>query len=103
MTESHWDDLRGRTVRYRDRTWELTGDLEVHDTGELLAIDGRGDDDTGVNATLYFGLQGSPESINPGNLGEHFDRIERTPDGQFIVVNTGPRTYRYKLHRLEQT
>ena len=36
------------------------------------------------------------ESV-PGNLGAHFDRLERTDEGQFLLVRKERRTYRYAL------
>lgn len=102
MDESRWEDLRGRELRYRDQAWELTGEVAVREQGELLAVQARRADDVAHDAaTLSFDLDGSPDSLNPGNLGEHFDRLERTADGVFIHVKKGGRTYRYKLQRVE--
>ena len=102
MGMSHWEDLRGRELRYRDQAWELTGEVEVREQGELLAVQARRSDDVAHDAaTLYFDLDGSPDSINPGNLGEHFDSLERTADGVFLHVKKERRTYRYKLQRVE--
>ncbi len=102
MVESHWEELEGKQLRYFDHSWELTGDVDVRNGGELLAVESRQVD--GVRrraATLYFGLDGSGDSLNPGNLGGHFDRLEREGDDQYLVVKTDPRTYRYELRRLE--
>lgn len=52
-------------------------------------------------ATLYFGLDDAPDSLNPGSLGDHFDSLERTGRRQHLVVKTEGRTYRYELERLE--
>lgn len=41
MVESHWAELGGKEVRYRDRTWTLTGDVDVRNRGELLAVEAR--------------------------------------------------------------
>ena len=102
MVEFHWADLEGREVRYRDHTWELTGDLEIFDSGEQIAVDATQADDVRHGAVkLHFDLEDPPDSLNPGNLGEYFDRIERTDDGQFLVVKAPGKTYRYRLHRLE--
>jgi hypothetical protein len=102
MVETHWATLADRELRYRDGTWRLTGDVEVRRSGELLGVRAKRVD--GVRhetATLYFGLEDSPGSLNPGNMGESFERLERTEDGQYVVVEQGRRTYRYELHRME--
>jgi hypothetical protein len=101
MVESHWEDLRGRELRYRDHTWELTGDVDVRESGELLAVEARQTDDVRHGtATLYFALEPPTDSLNPGNLGDHFDRLERTGNTQYLVVKKERRTYRYVLQRL---
>lgn len=101
MVESRWQGLDDKELRYQDRTWRLTGTVDVLDGGELLAVDAREVDDVrGSAATLYFGLDGEPKSLNPGNLGEQFERLERTDDGQTILVRTDGGTYRYELHRM---
>mgnify|MGYP006274814265 CR=1 FL=1 len=103
MVEAHWEGLRGRELRYRDRTWEFTGDVDILDEGEVLAMSARATDDVGrERARLVFGLTGGGDSLNPGNLGTHFDRIEHTGDGRYVVVRTESDTYRYLLRRLEQ-
>lgn len=102
MVDTHWDDLRGEHLRYSDRTWELTGDLAVRDTGQVLAVEARQVDDVRHGtARLFFGLQSPTDSLNPGNLGEQFSRLERTENGQYLVVDKERRTYRYRLERLE--
>lgn len=102
MVESHWAELGGKEVRYHDRTWTLTGDVDVRDRGELLAVEARQEGDVRhPSATFYFGLEDAPDSLNPGNLGEHFDSLERTGSRQHLVVKTVGRTYRYELERLE--
>jgi hypothetical protein len=45
-------------------------------------------------ATLYFGLEPPTDPLNPGQLGEHFDRLERGGSRQYLVVRTDSRTYR---------
>lgn len=101
MVEQHWDDLRGKRLRYRDHTWELTGDVDVLETGELLAVEAGQQDDVRYGAaTLYFDLTDPPDSLNPGDMGTHFDRLERTGDAQYLVVKREPRTYRYELQRM---
>lgn len=102
MGEPPWDDLEGRTVRYAGDLWELTGKVEVLDSGELLALSARREDDVrGESAKLHFAVEGAPHSLNPGDLGEQFDHIERTGDGHHLVVRTDGRTYRYGLEHLQ--
>ena len=98
MVESVWSDLGGKQVRYRDHTWELTGNVDVRERGELLAVEARQTDDVArPTATLRFVLAADGDSLNPGNLGAHFDRLERTDEGQFLLVRKERRTYRYAL------
>ena len=100
--EAHWDTLRGREVSYSDRTWTLTGDVDVERDGSLLALEAtRADDVRHETATLYFDLPESADSLNPGNLGDHFDRLERSGERQHLVVETPGRTYRYVLSRVD--
>lgn len=102
MVESHWAELGGKEVRYRDRTWTLTGTADVRERGELLAVEARQADDVRARtATLYFGIEDAPDSLNPGSLGDHFDSLERTGGRQHLVVKTAGRTYRYDLQRLD--
>lgn len=102
MVESTWPEIAGKRLRYHDRTWELTGDVDVQNTGELLGVEARQADDVRRSpATLYFGLERQSDSLNPGNLGEHFDRLERTDDKHVLVVEKAGRTYRYVLQRME--
>jgi hypothetical protein len=102
MAEAHWESLRGQDVRYEDRTWELTGDVAVLESGELLAVEARQTDDVrGETATLHFELEDPPDALNPGDLGEHFHRLTRTRRRQHLVVEAPGRTYRYELRRLE--
>jgi hypothetical protein len=102
MVESHWEGLRDRELRYRDRTWRLSGDLDVRSEGRLLAVEAkRADGHRGERARLYFGVEDDANSLNPGAMGEHFDRLERSSDGHHLVVATPGRTYRYELQRVE--
>lgn len=99
MVEDRWPELAGRTLRYADHSWELSGTVDVRATGERLAVEARQVDDVRRRrATLQFGLDDPPRSLNPGNLGGHFDRLERDGDRQFLVVEKEGRTYRYELH-----
>ena len=102
MVETQWVELGGRELRYLDHTWTLTGAVDVKENGELLAVEASQVDDVRrPSAILYFGLENPPQSLNPGDLGEHFDHLERVDDTQHLVVKKEPRTYRYELHRLE--
>lgn len=100
MVETHWDELRGKRARYSDETWELTGDVDVAQNGESIGVEAREADDVRHRtATLYFDLANQADSLNPGALREHFDRLERTEDGLFLVAKAEGRTYRYELRR----
>ncbi len=102
MVETSWPELHGKEVRFRDGTWRLTGDVDVRNRGESLAVEAnRGDDVRHETALLHFGIESPTDSLNPGDLGEHFDRLERTDRGQYLLVKKGPKTYRYELERLE--
>ena len=102
MVESNWTELGGKQVRYAGHTWELSGAVEVRESGELLATEAQQAGDVrGETAMLFFRLENPPDSLNAGHLGEHFDRLERTADGYRLVVKTDPRTYRYELQRME--
>lgn len=102
MVEARWEDLRGRELRYREHTWKLTGNVDVHKSGDLLAVEATQVDDVRQStATLSFGLETPPDSLNPGDLGTHFDRLVREGDDQYIVVRKEGRTYRYQLQGLE--
>jgi hypothetical protein len=102
MVESNWAELGGKEVRYHDRTWALTGTVDVRERGELLAVEARQADDVrGRTATLYFGIEDAPDSLDPGSLGDHFDSLERTGSRRHLVVKTAGRTYRYDLQRLD--
>lgn len=104
MVRTTWPELVGREVRYRDHTWELTGPVDVRGTGERLAVEARQVDGVGHDtATLRFGLADPPDSLNPGDLGEHFDRLEREGDRYRLVVEKDARRYRYELRGLERS
>jgi hypothetical protein len=102
MVDARWEDLRGTELRYDDHTWELTGEVELRETGELLRVRARQVDGVrGRTATLQFGLDGAGESLNPGDLGEVFASLERERSRHYVVVRKDPRRYRYELHSLE--
>lgn len=102
MVETQWPELAGKEVRYHDHTWELTGRVDVRGTGEVLAVEARQADGVGHDAaTLRFGIENPPGSLNPGDLGDHFDRLERDGDRYHLVVEREARRYRYALRGLE--
>lgn len=102
MVESHWEDLRGKRLRYRDGTWELTGDVDVLRDGTVVAVEAtRTDGSRHEDARLYFGVEDPPDSLNPGSLGDHFDSLVRDGDEQFLRVKAPGRIYRYELQRIE--
>ena len=102
MVESTWPELGGKELRYLDHGWELTGTVDVRRNGETLAVEARQTDDVrGRTGRLFFGLQDSAHSLNPGNLGEHFDHVDDAGGDPQIVVKKGRRTYRYDVQRLE--
>lgn len=102
MVETHWEDLRDRELRYQGHRWSLTGDVALRETGDLLAVEARQADGTRhEDATLYFAIRDPPASLNPGNLGDHFDELEYDGAGQTLVVSTAGRTYRYRLTNVE--
>lgn len=103
MVKTHWEDLEGETVRYADHSWEFTGAVEVLGTGEMLAIEATQLDDVRHGrATLRFGLENPPASLNPGDIGERFDRLERQSGRHQIVVSGDHRTYRYQLNGFQR-
>lgn len=103
MVQTHWEELRDREVRYLDHTWRLTGDVEVREQGERLALDARQIDEVRhTRGALCFSIDDTADSLNPGDMGEHFDRIEPDGNGYSLVVKQSPRTYRYVLRRLER-
>ena len=102
MVKTQWGELQDKNVQYHDRTWTLTGTVDVRESGALLAVEAnQANDVRGTPGVLYFGVDTPGDSLNPGNLGEHFDRLERTGDTQYLLVKKDGRTYRYELQRLE--
>jgi len=102
MVEMHWDDLRGREVRYRDDVWELTGDVDVTDDGTHLVLTAKQVHDVRhPMAELHFDVQNPPDALNPGDMRDQFDSLERSGGSQYLVVKREGRTYRYKLQRLQ--
>lgn len=102
MVESHWEAIRGKQLRYSDHTWELTGDVDVLRDGAVIAVAATQVD--GVQhdkARLFFGIENPPGSLNPGNLGEHFDSLVREDGKQSLQIEKTGRTYRYELRRIE--
>ena len=102
MVEAHWEGVRGEEMRFRDETWELTGDVDLRGTGEVVQARARRVD--GVKhegATLQFGLDDAGESLNPGSVGDVSASLEREGERRYLVVERDPRTYRYELQSLE--
>jgi len=98
MVETQWETLAGTELRYDDRTWSLTGDVELRGTGELVDLRARRVDGTrGERATLRFALHDSSDSPNPGNLREVFPELQRRRGRHTLVVRVDPKTYRYRL------
>lgn len=102
MDETVWPGLEGKEIQFRDRTWELSGTVAIQDDGEMLALHGRDTEGSArESGTFYFTLQDPPQSLRAGDIGNHFDRFERTKRDQYAVLETEGRTYRYRLSRLE--
>lgn len=98
MSETRWSELAGNELRYGDHTWKLTGLVDARQTGEILHVEARQVD--GVKhrtAILRFGLNDPPASLNPGDLGDHFDRLERDGGRWYLIVRKEARVYRYEL------
>lgn len=99
MVETRWPALEGEVLRYAGRQWELTGDLDIRSTGELLEVEAKQVDDVRQGrTTLHFGLESSPASLNPGDLKNHFQELDQEGDEHALVVTRGSREYRYELH-----
>ena len=104
MDETMWPDLEGSELRFSDSSWELTGTVEVRNDGRRLAAEAvAADYNRHKTGTLIFTRGAKPPSLNPGDLGSHFDRIERTRRNQFLVVKKTGRNYRYRLARIERS
>lgn len=102
MTNTVWPELGGKEVRYNDQRWKLTGDVAVEDNGETLAVEGTAVDDVRhENATIYFSIDGSSKTLNPGDLGDHFDSVERRGRRLYVNVKKEGRRYRYQARRIE--
>lgn len=102
MTETVWPELGGRQLQYGSDIWELSGTVDVRNTGEFLKVEAKQVDDVrGRRALLRFSLANPPASLNPGNLGEHFDSLEHDGARHRLVVKKDHRTYRYVLEGLE--
>lgn len=98
MSESTWPELAGKELPFAGKQWELTGQVEVRDSGALLEVEARQvDDDRHPVATLRFGLDSPPASLNPGAINDHFDQLRPNGDEYHLLVKTEGRTYRYEL------
>ena len=102
MGNLHWDSLTDGEVTFDDRRWSLTGDLEILDRGEILAVDATQTDDVRhPRATLYFSVTDSGESLNPGALGDPSAELDTSGASESIVVTTEGRSYQYDLARMQ--
>lgn len=102
MVAKQWAELGGKELRYLDQTWECTGEVDVRQSGELLAVEAKQVDDVKRStATLYFAIQNSTDSLNPGALGDHFDTLGQADGEQYLELRTEGKTYRYVLQRME--
>jgi len=45
MVETEWPKLGGTKLQYSDHTWELTGTVEIAETGDVLAVEAKQVDD----------------------------------------------------------
>ncbi|AFZ71956.1 hypothetical protein [Natronobacterium gregoryi] len=101
MTETTWSELEGTELQYRNDSWELTGAVDVGNTGKFLEVEAKKTTDVRKRTVaLRFGPDGDSPSVNPGNLDARFDRIEPEPGGQFLVLEDDHRIYRYELQGL---
>ncbi|MFC3476557.1 hypothetical protein [Halobacterium litoreum] len=101
MADTTWPELGGKQIRTGDGTWEFSGEVDVRDSGNVLAVEAtRVDEAKRPTARLYFDVENPPDSLNPGALGEHFDRVEWEGNDPRLVVKTTGRTYRYEFNRL---
>jgi len=101
MGSDTWPELGGERLQYADRTWELGGEVSVLNDGDLLGVKATAVDDVRHRTvTLYFGIEEQPASLNPGDIGDHFDRLQSTATDHVIDVRTPGRTYRYDLERV---
>ena len=102
MADAQWEDVRGEELRYRDDTWELTGEVDVRGSGDRLRARARQVHDVKHgHAALQFGVVGQGDSLNPGNLDDVTARLVPEDGRYYLVVETDSRTYRYELHSLE--
>lgn len=102
MVEARWPELAGKELRYSDKTWELTGIVNIRGSGRTLEVEAQQVDDVKHStATIRFNISNPPASLNPGNLGAHFNSLEREGEQYYIVVEQEPRTYRYEIAGLQ--
>lgn len=103
MADTHWAGMQGRELRYDDRTWALTGDLDIRQSGDLLVADAKQiDESKREKATLYFRIEDPPDSLNPGSSDANFDHLEQDSAGDYLLVVDAPgRRYQYGLDSIE--
>jgi len=101
MATFHVNDIEGEQIRFNDDTWELTGDIDVLQNGDVLKVTARKPERVrGNTAMISFKLQNPPASINPGNLGDIDVEVERTADGIELVVTRRHTSNRYRAKNL---
>ncbi|MEF8773654.1 MAG: hypothetical protein V5A37_02915 [Halobacteriales archaeon] len=102
MAETRFAGIEGERLRYGDADWELTGEIELRQRGDVVMAKAvRTDGGRGERANLSFGIADPPGSLNPGNLGDPEAWIEGPRGEHELVVRTDRRTYRYELHSIE--
>lgn len=102
MVEIRWPELSGKELRYRDKTWKLTGTVDVRGSGESLEVTATEVHDVKHSkATLQFNLRNPPASLNPGDFGTGSTSLEREDDRYYIVIEKEHRTYRYEIGGLQ--
>ncbi|TYL36512.1 hypothetical protein CV102_22070 [Natronococcus pandeyae] len=98
MAETEWPEIKGKELEYGDHTWELTGTVDVGNTGEIIAVEAKQTDDVRQrNAMLRFGLGDQSASLNPGNPRSRFHGFEQEGDTQYLLVKAEPKVYRYEI------
>ncbi|OIB56094.1 hypothetical protein [Natrialba sp. SSL1] len=104
MVEQHFPALEGERVQYSGDTWELTGEIDIKQNGDLIHATARTPDRVrGSTSLLGFSLESPPASLNPGNPGELTGELEQTDAGYELVVHRPHGTTRYKLNNLRST
>ncbi|ADD07281.1 uncharacterized protein Nmag_3739 (plasmid) [Natrialba magadii ATCC 43099] len=104
MVEQHLPALEGERVQYSGDTWELTGEIDIKQNGELIHAKARTPDRVrGSTSLLGFTLESPPASLNPGNPGNLSGELEQNDTGYELVVRRPHATTRYRLNNLRST